>query len=245
MFILFQCIVWPFGLLVTIIPYTRFYEYEVSIIASYITYKGCQPNFTFILKNNGTQCLVNDDGANLMLAFYYITMVLIISTNLVFAAAFFQVFLNWKKKQREIDEQCSRSVGFIVAATNSKNVVISSIQYSVIGFIYIITYFPIVVYKLSIIYNGPPENYTNVLLFFVVYTFIIGNCTSVMNILFYGFFSKIFRTEMIRLFAVLCARFRNCRKGLQQRVAIFSLQRRDSLNSSRISSFTDYYSDSD
>ena len=245
MFIFFHVIAWPLGVLITMIPYMRIHKYKVEIFGNYIASKGCQSNFTFYLRNNGTRCLVEKDGADIILTFYFITVLLIVATNIVFGGVFYRVYQNWKKKQRKIDTQCTRAVGFIVAANNSKNIVMSSIQYSLIGFIYIITYFPIVVYKVYVIYHGPPEHYTNILFFFVIYSFVMGNFTSVMNILFYGFFSKVFRCEVVRLFLLLWAKFKAAKQNLLQRVTNFSLPQRDSLTFSHTSSFTDYYSESD
>ena len=140
----------------------------------------------------------------------------------VFGMVFIRIYINWRKsKLRALntDEQNSRAVGFIVAANHQKNVLISSIQYSVVGLIYAVAYLPVGVYQIFTIYNGPVENKQGVLLAATIYNLISNNFISVMNILFYGFFSNVFRGEMVRIILLQWERLQILRKSLKRRIS--------------------------
>ena len=129
--------------------------------------------------------------------------------------------------------------------TSIESNILDSIQYSVIGFIYAVTYFPVTVYKIYVVYYGPVEKYPNFLVTIVAYNFITNNFTSVMNILFYGFFSKVFRGEMIRIFWQFCRKLRNFHQDVQQRIPDVSSRFRGSSRLPYSSACTNYDTDTD
>ena len=219
MFFIFNCIAWPFGLFPSVLLYSDVATYDVAFVGNYVTSNGCQLNFTFVLKDNGTKCLMDNQGSQLWLAYYYMGAIFIAGTNFLFMGVFFQLFRGWRRTKRleNTEELYGQSVGFIVSsvssdANNRKNLLVSSLQYSLVGFVYTVTYFPISLYQIYVIYNGPDDNGDGIILVLTIYSAIINDFTSIMNILFYGFFSKVFRGEMTRIFH---SWFQKCRKGFR------------------------------
>ena len=247
MFLTFSFITWPFGLIFSSIPYLRIHDYKVKFFGNYIIAKACQPNFTFHLSDNGTKCLVNEDGQFLLASHSVIALILILATNVTFCLVFFQTYSNWKKKHQQlvrniIDAECKRAVGFIVAANQSKNIAISSIEYSIVGLIYTVTYVPVCIYQLLTIFYGPPIHANTFITVAVVYDFMARNFTSIMNILFYGFFSKVFRGEMFRIAGSLRWKLQAAQRDIQQRLTNFSQFRRAS-DTSTDTCYTDFSTD--
>ena len=244
LFLFFNCITWLSGLIGPIILFSDIGIYKIEFVGNYVTSNGCQSNFTFYVTQNGSKCLMDTTGANIFATYYLIMCFLVLATNFVFGMVFIRIFINWRKTKRRllnVREQNSRALGFIVAANNQRNIVLSSIQYSAIGLIYTVTYLPISIYQVYIIYNGPPEEWQEVLLAVTIYRVITNNFTSVMNILFYGFFSRVFRGEMIRISLLLWAKVQQFRSELARKITNHGIQN----ETSTILDVTDYATDSD
>ena len=131
MFFFFNCIAWPLGFLETVIQYIHMDKYKIAFFENYVTSESCQSNFTFVLRENGTKCLLGEYGAPFLASYYIFAFVVIVATNVVFVGVFIRAYINWRKTERQVEaraEQLSRAVGFIVAASSHRNLLISSIQ---------------------------------------------------------------------------------------------------------------------
>ena len=152
----------------------------------------------------------------------------------------------WKTFQVQANSSIQGAAGYAVAAKHSRETVISSIQFSMTGFIYIISYVPLFVKQALELYYGPPVQNKAIDLTLTVYFLTMDNFVGVMNVLFYGVFSAKFRREVRLLLKTLWRKTRKLFTEVRN-----PLRRSSSLISSSVHSrvitgdHTDFETDSD
>ena len=196
-------IVWPLGILIPLLNYLRYiYPWNINYNSNYLTSGGCQPNLTFVYANNGTRCLVDQKGRSVLSTMYFIMLLVIIATQFMFVCIYVRLRRVWKGFQVQADTSSPGSpgaAGYVVAARHSRETVISSVQFSVTGFIYIVSYFPLIVKQTLEIYYGPPTHSKGVDIALTAYFLSMDNFVGLMNVLFYGVFSSKFRKAVFKL----------------------------------------------
>ena len=129
-------------------------------------------------------------------------LILLLLTVILFVKTVHVAYSQYKRSRAHILNYSVASLdmadGYEIAANHSFRVFKTTLRLSATAFIYVISFLPIILAQFYEIYNGPIRNPTLRLIFHLWFDF-SGNIIGTMNIVFYGYFSKVFRREMVEL----------------------------------------------
>jgi len=91
----------------------------------------------------------------------------------------------------------SENESYEIEAKHSYSVLRNSFPFSITAIIYVIVFSPVIAEQFYVIFNGPivDKPYWEFILTF--WFLFAGNCTTLMNLLFYGVLSKVLRQEVM------------------------------------------------
>ena len=201
LFIYLNLFVWPFGILVTAITYAKPRSFSINYNENYLLSAGCQPDFKFEVSADGLDCLLVHEAYVLVISYYGIESVLVISSQMVFCLIIYRAYSQYELKAQlaqrsnELDQDISSHQ---IKVEQSYAVLMGSIPFSITSIIYIIVYIPVLTKQFVFIYKGPIEDHPGLEAFLTLWFLCAGNFTSLMNIIFYGIMCKVMRKEVTK-----------------------------------------------
>ena len=191
-------VVWPTGVFIALLPTLSYlYHFDMRYNGNYLAAEGCQPNFKFHVTEDGKNGVVDEKGKNSLVAFYSLVFTIVIATDVMLILIFWQAFKVWRQFQAQVQSTAAVTVGYIVAAKYSKEILKSSVKFSITGFIYMVAWLPLFIRQFIAIYIGPGYDYRSLVITQALYMLTIGNFVPMMNVLFHGFCNKVFAPKWL------------------------------------------------
>ena len=196
-----HCIAWPYGVILVTFSDGIFF-YPIKYKQVYLFGSGCQGDFQFEERNN--ECLLAGNGRWFFILFYTTVLILFLLSIIAYLKTFFVARKVWKDNNAKVLRNLYQDYvnddlmdGTFIAADHSYTVFKTTIRLSSTALLYIISIFPIIVVQFYALNNGPIHGKYRAL--YDIWFDLLGNVIGVVNVIFYGYFSPIFRHEMIRL----------------------------------------------
>ena len=191
---------WPLGFLTNVPEIMYLATYKIVYSKSYITNAACRLNYTYVEKNN--QCIVDTHGKTVLFTTNVITLLLIATIWALLLVVVYRARSSYRRNSRQAELEANNSVvrmtGSSVARDYSLKIYKCSLQFSIPSLVYSFAFLPIICVSFYEIYNGPVHNFANfALTFWVIFD---GVFIAICNIIFYGFLSTTFRSEMTIMF---------------------------------------------
>ncbi|XP_075262411.1 uncharacterized protein LOC142354033 [Convolutriloba macropyga] len=199
-FIIYNFLVWSCGILLPLLT-SGLPFYPLMFSNTYVATSTCRGKFTFRLNDQLSDCLLADGGKMIWLLYYFgIVAILLIAVILCGVALRRANTLRFKPSKRKASLMKSSELVDAFNSSNSHSEIVwrTTIRLSLTALVYISSVLPAVIYRVYEIENGPirSENVRGVLNLWLQFAgYIIGAS----NIIFYGYFSPLFRLEIVRL----------------------------------------------
>ena len=200
---------WPLGILINVFEVLYLGQYKIVYSLTYLQPTACRLNYTFV--DDGSECVIGDNGRIAILGSSLIKLTIIAIIWVLLVTVIYKARQSYVKYcfQAEIENNSSYShsgTGFAVARDYSHKIYKCALQFSIPTFIYTFAFLPVISVQLYELYNGPVGSELH---FDFVMLFVLdGLLVAFGNLLFYGFLSRSFRSEMRRLFRSSVAKIR-------------------------------------
>ena len=216
---------WMYGAIIMLISMD--WHAPPTYSGDYLTHTGCQANMTFLLTDDKKECLLSGERCQMFQFFYGQFFALEIFSVLIFGITVYVAYQSYRKNMVNKDSPDSlthQSLGlnsslyssnnFDIAADQSYIIFKTTFRFAVTSFAYLILLMPIIGGQLYQANNGPFQN-KNLRVVYGVCFSIVDSSVAIINILFYGVFSPLFRKELRAMIA------RHTRRTYQQTCVCF------------------------
>ena len=213
-------IAWPWGIALTLLT-SGVGLFDLCAHDNYLAGRGCYGNFSFVLSPNEADCLMSRPGLSVWMAYYAIEIALLILVVFLYAITLWVTHKTWKQTANKLvyhtNVKCVNKElydGDSIAASCSLTVYKTILRLSTTAFIYVVSMMPIIAAKVYRTRFGPIPDQTirewsNAL------DDLMRGVIGISNIIFYAYFSPIFRSEIKQL--VTCTIYCCTRKTIFKR----------------------------
>ena len=165
----------------------------------YFNHNVCWANTSFILANNGSDCLIATSTRKTLSAFYvvylFFTVVSVATFSFIMGIAY-----RWYRRKRASLLRSPSSIGHSVAKEQSFLIFKTTFRYAITSMVYIACFIPLLLAQNQLAFKGPFNN-TNSVIYGVFYG-LYQPIVALLNVSVYGIFCKTFRMEVRELFVI-------------------------------------------
>ena len=201
-FLIYNLIVWPSGLLLPLLTSGLFW-YPITYSNTYIAGDTCRGEFEFELNDDSTECLLVGNSKIIWLMYYVGIVAILVAAIFMFFLALSRASKLCKKPKKsniginsssELFDEYHESIG----CNHSQIVWKTTLRLSTAAFVYILSVATSVAFRVYEIYYGPIKHQklrgvSN------LWLQLAGYLIGASNIIFYGYFSPLFRLETLRV----------------------------------------------